>query len=324
MADNTKNNVAAISQSSGMKSTREILSRLFREKKLGALGLIIVVIFLLVGIFADLIATHEIYKQNFIYRLKGPSANAFLGTDQFGRDVFSRVVHGARISMIVGISASLLSVAVATFFGLILGYVGGWVDMIAQRFVDAVQAFPWLFLVITVMSLLGPGMIQVIIVLGVPWGIVNIRTVRSVVLSVKEEPYVEAARAAGASTPRILIRHIAPQIVAPMIVLFTISVGGNILAEAGVSFLGFGIPPPQPSWGSMLSLEGRKYMLESPLLAFWPGLCLAIVVFGVNMFGDALRDLLDPRLRGGAGRFDVTAPKVLGGFSDRIKSTKTN
>ena len=154
--------------------------------------------------------------------------------------------------------------------------------MIAQRFVDAVQAFPWLFLVITVMSLLGPGMIQVIIVLGVPWGIVNIRTVRSVVLSVKEEPYVEAARAAGASTPRILIRHIAPQIVAPMIVLFTISVGGNILAEAGVSFLGFGIPPPEPSWGSMLSLEGRKYMLESPLLAFWPGLCLAIVVFGVT------------------------------------------
>ena len=131
MADNTKNNVAAISQSSGMKSTREVLSRLFREKKLGALGLIIVVIFLLVGIFADLIATHEIYKQNFIYRLKGPSANAFLGTDQFGRDVFSRVVHGARISMIVGISASLLSVAVATFFGLILGYVGGWVDTVS-------------------------------------------------------------------------------------------------------------------------------------------------------------------------------------------------
>ena len=144
--------------------------------------------------------------------------------------------------------------------------------------------------------------------LGVPWGIINIRTVRSVVLSVKETPYVEAARATGASTLRILARHIAPQIVAPMIVLFTVSVGGNILAEASVSFLGFGIPPPQPSWGSMLSIEGRSYMLEAPLLAFWPGLCLAIVVFGINMFGDALRDLLDPRLRGGIGRFGAKAP----------------
>ena len=152
-------------------------------------------------------------------------------------------------------------------FGLLLGYWGGTVDLIAQRVVDAVQSFPWLFLVITVMSLLGPGIVQVIIVLGVPWGIVNIRTVRSVVLSVKETPYVEAARATGASTLRILARHIAPQIVAPMIVLFTVSVGGSIIGEASVSFLGFGIPPPQPSWGSMLSIEGRTYMLQAPLLA---------------------------------------------------------
>ncbi len=318
MADVTPNKTTAIARRSGTKMVRETLSRLFREKKLGAFGLVIVVVFLLVGIFADVLATHDIYKQNFIRRLEGPSADFPLGTDQFGRDVYSRVVQGARISMLVGISASLIAVAVATVFGLILGYVGGWVDMIAQRVVDAVQAFPWLFLVITVMSLLGPGIVQVIIVLGVPWGIVNIRTVRSVVLSVKEAPYVEAARAAGASTLRVLVRHIAPQIVAPMIVLFTISVGGSILAEAAVSFLGFGIPPPQPSWGSMLSLEGRKYMLENPLLAFWPGLCLAIVVFGVNMFGDALRDLLDPRLRGGLGRFDVVAPKAFGGITDKM------
>ena len=160
--------------------------------------------------------------------------------------------------MIVGVSASVVAVLVATVFGIILGYVGGWIDLIAQRFVDAVQAFPWLFLIITVMSLLGPGIWQVIIVLGVPWGIVNIRTVRSVVLSVKEAPYVESARAAGASTPRILVLHILPQIVPTMIVLFTISVGGNILAEAAVSFLGFGIPPPQPIWGGSLSMEGLK------------------------------------------------------------------
>ena len=312
MADAAPVKTKATARRSRTKRVRHMLIRLFREKKLGAAGLVIVVLFLLVGIFADVLATHGIYEQNIFRRLEAPSAEFPLGTDQFGRDVYSRVVKGARISMTVGIAASLVAVAVATVFGLVLGYVGGRVDLIAQRVVDAVQAFPWLFLVITVMSLLGPGIVQVIIVLGVPWGIVNIRTVRSVVLSVKEAPYVEAARAAGASTLRILVRHIAPQIVAPMIVLFTISVGGNILAEAAVSFLGFGIPPPQPSWGGMLSIEGRSYMLEAPWLAFWPGLFLALVVFGVNMFGDALRDLLDPRLRGGMGRFDVVTPKPLG------------
>jgi len=317
MTDNTPNTIPAYTQPSGIKIVGQILTRLFREKKLGAFGLIIVVVFLLIGIFADVLATHDIFDQNFLYRLKGPSTDFPLGTDQFGRDVYSRIVLGARISMIVGVSASVVAVLVATVFGIILGYVGGWIDLIAQRFVDAVQAFPWLFLIITVMSLLGPGIWQVIIVLGVPWGIVNIRTVRSVVLSVKEAPYVESARAAGASTPRILVLHILPQIVPTMIVLFTISVGGNILAEAAVSFLGFGIPPPQPSWGGMLSMEGRKYMLEAPLLAFWPGICLAIVVFGVNMFGDALRDLLDPRLRG-AGRIDVVTPKAFGGITNKM------
>ena len=312
MADAVSAKTKAAAQRARTNPVRQTLSRLFREKKLGAVGLVIVTVFLLVGIFADVLATHGIFEQNIFRRLEAPSVEYPLGTDQFGRDVYSRVVKGARISMLVGISASLVAVAVATVFGLVLGYVGGWVDLVAQRVVDAVQAFPWLFLVITVMSLLGPGILQVIIVLGVPWGIVNIRTVRSVVLSVKEAPYVEAARAAGASTLRILFRHIAPQIVAPMIVLFTISVGGNILAEAAVSFLGFGIPPPQPSWGGMLSLEGRSYMLEAPWLAFWPGLFLALVVFGVNMFGDALRDLLDPRLRGGIGRFDVVTPKLMG------------
>ena len=289
---------------------RQFFSRLFREKKLGALGLIIVLAFLLVGIFADVIATHGMLDHNLDRRLEGPSLDYPLGTDQYGRDQFSRIVHGARIAMIIGVAASAISVIVASVFGLLLGYWGGTVDLIAQRVVDAVQSFPWLFLVITVMSLLGPGIVQVIIVLGVPWGIVNIRTVRSVVLSVKETAYVEAARAVGCRTWRVLVRHVAPQIVAPMIVLFTVSLGGNVIGEASVSFLGFGIPPPQPSWGGMLSLEGRTYMLQAPLLAFWPGLCLAIVVYGINMFGDALRDLLDPRLRGGIGRFGAEAPRA--------------
>ena len=250
---------------------RQFFSRLFREKKLGALGLIIVLAFLLVGIFSDVIATHGMLDHNLDRRLEGPSLDFPLGTDQYGRDQFSRIVHGARISMIVGVAASAISVIVASVFGLLLGYWGGTVDLIAQRVVDAVQSFPWLFLVITVMSLLGPGIVQVIIiVLGVPWGIVNIRTVRSVVLSVKETAYVEAARAVGGRTWRVLVRHVAPQIMAPMIVLFTVSLGGNVIGEASVSFLGFGIPPPHPSWGGMLSLEGRTYLLQAPLLAFWP------------------------------------------------------
>ena len=236
-------------------SVREFFTRLFRERKLGAASLLVLLTFLLVGIFADYLAPHGMLDHDISRRLQGPSVEFPLGTDQFGRDQLSRIIFGARISMIVGVAASALSVVVATILGLISGYLGGRFDLIMQRFVDAVQSFPWLFLVLTIMSILGPGILQVIIVLGVPWGIVNIRTVRSVVLSIKENAYVEAARAIGARTGRILWQHIAPQIVAPIIVLFTVSLGGNIIGEATVSFLGFGIPPPTPSWGGMLSLE---------------------------------------------------------------------
>ena len=283
------------------KPFREFLSRLFREKPLGALGGIIVLVFLFVGIFADSLATHGMLQRNLKHRLEGPSAQFPLGTDQMGRDQYSRLVQGARISMIVGLASCAIALVIATTFGLISGYWGGKFDLILQRFVDAWLSLPALFILLTVMALMGPGIIQMISVLGAFWGIANIRTVRGVVLSAKQNLYVEAARATGARAPRVLLRHILPQIVAPIITVFTVALGGIILDEATISFLGFGIPPPQPSWGGMLSLEGRKYMESQPLLALFPGLCLAIVVYGVNMFGDALRDLLDPRLRG-AGR----------------------
>ena len=285
----------------GRKPFREFFSRLFREKPLGALGGIIVLVFLFVGIFADSLATHGMLQRNLKHRLEGPSFQFPLGTDQMGRDQYSRLVQGARISMIVGLASCAIALVIATTFGLISGYWGGKFDLILQRFVDAWLSLPALFILLTVMALLGPGMIQMISVLGAFWGIANIRTVRGVVLSAKENLYVEAARAIGVPNWRILLRHILPQIVAPIITVFTVALGGIILDEATISFLGFGIPPPQPSWGGMLSLEGRKYMESQPLLALFPGLCLAIVVYGVNMFGDALRDLLDPRLRG-AGR----------------------
>lgn len=274
------------------------LARLFREKKLGAIGLIIVVVFFLAGIFADVLAPYGIMEFSMANRMKGPMAGHWLGTDHFGRDLFSRIIYGARISMVVGLSACGILIVVATSLGLLSGYLGGLVDIIMQRFVDAWLSLPGLFIILTVMTILGPGMLQTIVVLGAFWGFGNIRTVRGVVLSAKGNTYVEAARAVGCPTWRILLTHILPQIWAPLIVVYTVALGGIIIGEAVISYLGFGIPPPQPSWGGMLSLEGQKYMLEQPGLAFWPGLALAIVIYGINMLGDAMRDLLDPRLRG--------------------------
>ena len=264
--------------------------------------MIIVLVFLLVGVFADVLAPYDIRERNLKHALEGPSAQFLLGTDHIGRDLLSRVIRGARISMIVGVGAVAIGIVIALFFGLLSGYWGGLFDLLVQRLVDAWLTFPWLFIVLTVMSLLGQGMVQMIVVLGAFMGIGNIRTVRGLVLSIRQNPYVEAARAVGCPTWKILFRHILPQVWPPTIVVFTVSLGAVILSESTISFLGFGIPPPQPSWGGMLSLEGRIYMEVAPLLALWPGLSLAIVVFGINMFGDALRDLLDPRLTGGAGR----------------------
>ena len=277
---------------------RTFFTRLFREKKLGAIGLIIVVVFLLAGIFADFLAPYGIMEFSMANRMKGPMAGHWLGTDHFGRDLFSRIIYGARISMVVGLSACGILILIATSLGLLSGYLGGLVDVVMQRFVDAWLSLPGLFIILTVMTILGPGMLQTIAVLGAFWGIGNIRTVRGVVLSAKGNTYVEAARAVGCATWQILLRHILPQIWAPLIVVYTVALGGIIIGEAVISYLGFGIPPPQPSWGGMLSLEGQKYMLEQPGLAFWPGLALAIVIYGINMLGDAMRDLLDPRLRG--------------------------
>ena len=288
---------------------RDFLLRLFRDKKIGATGLVIVLVFLIVGVFADVLAPYGMLDRQLANRLSPPSREFILGTDQFGRDLLSRIIYGAPISMIVGLGSSGLLVAISTLLGLLSGYLGGRFDLIVQRFVDAILSFPPLFIILTVMAVLRPGMVSIIVIIGTWWGIANTRTVRSVVLSVKESAYVEAARAIGCPMWRILWRHILPELVAPTIVIFTTSLGAAILMEATISFLGFGIPPPQPSWGGMLSLEGRQYMLQAPWLGLWPGVCVAVVVYGINMFGDAARDLLDPRLRGRTGRFGTSTVK---------------
>ena len=276
--------------------------RLWRERPVGALGGIIVLILILVSIFADVLAPYRPREINLPDILQGPSAAHLLGADHLGRDVLSRLIHGARISIFVGFAATTLNVVVAGLIGGTSGFLGGKPDLVVQRFVDAWMSFPGLLLLLTVMSITGRGILQLIAVLGIAGGIPASRVVRGAVIGVKENAYFQAAEVVGSSTWKTLVRHVLPNIAAPVIVIFSINIGAVIITEASLSFLGFGLPLQIPSWGGMLSREGRQYMEMAPRLALWPGLCLTIVVYSLNMFGDAVRDLLDPRLRGGGGR----------------------
>ena len=278
--------------------TWHFISRLFREKPLGALGGLVFLGFLFCGIFADILAPYGFNQINPVNRLKPPSWAFPFGTDNLGRDMLSRCLYGAQLSVIIGFCGAGLATLISVVLGIVTGYLGGKVDLIAQRFVDAWQSFPDLIVLIVVVSVVGPGMPQIIIALALLLGIAGSRIVRSAVVSVRENMYVHAAQSTGASTPRILWRHIFPNVLPPIIVLFTTRVGVVILIESALSFLGLGVPPPAPTWGGMLSGSGRSYMFQGPWLALAPGLCLTIVVYATNMFGDALRDLFDPRMRG--------------------------
>ncbi|MGD1040990.1 MAG: ABC transporter permease [Dehalococcoidales bacterium] len=281
----------------------ELVKRMIMEQPMGTVGAIITLILLFTGIFARWLAPYGMNDPHPLSALQGPTLTYWLGTDNIGRDLLSRLIYGARISMIVGLIASLLSVVISVILGILSAYIGGALDLIIQRFVDAVLSIPSLLLLMVVISLIGTGMWQVIFCLGISNGIGGSRMIRSLVIGIKSNLYVQAAVSVGAPTWKILVQHILPNIMAPIIIIFSMTVPSVILAEAGLSFLGFGIPPPAPSWGGMLSGSARTYKFKDPWMALWPGLALAIVVYGVNMFGDALRDLLDPRLRGGAGRY---------------------
>ena len=276
----------------------EFLARLWREKPLGAAGGIVFLVFLLCGIFADVLAPYGVNETNLAVRLQPPSLDYLLGTDHLGRDVLSRILMGAQLSMIVSFVAAGLATVLSLAIGVVSGYFGGRTDMVVQRGVDAWMTFPDLVLLIVIVSVVGPGIPQIVLVLGLLYGIAGSRIVRGAVVSVKENMYTHAAQSIGARTFHILRRHIVPNVMPVLIVLFTTRIGAVILTEAGLSFLGLGVPPPAPTWGSMLSGTGRTYMYLGPWLALAPGLCLTIVVYAINVYGDALRDLLDPRMRG--------------------------
>ena len=296
----------------------DFLMRLLKEKPLGTFCGMILLLLIFVAIFADVLAPYPYKEMHLIDRLQGPSAQYLLGTDQAGRDLLSRLIIGARISVLVGLAATVLNVVIAVLIGGTSGFLGGKLDLAVQRFVDAWMAFPGLLLLLTIMSIVGKGLPQIIVVLGVAGGIGGSRVIRSAVIAIKENDYFLAARAVGTPTSQILIRHVLPNIMAPLIIVFSINIGGVIIAEASLSFLGFGLPLEIPSWGAMLSREGRLYMEVAPRLALFPGLFLTITVYCFNMFGDALRDLLDPRLRGGEGSYGTAKVKRKRGFLSRL------
>ncbi|HEV8531865.1 MAG TPA: ABC transporter permease [Methylomirabilota bacterium] len=277
----------------------DVWIQLVRHKPLGTLGAVIVIVMLGGAVLADVITPYGFAETNLRERFAPISREHWLGADPLGRDLLTRLLYGARVSLYVGFGAVSLGCLIATFVGIGSAYFGGRVDLLLQRAVDAWMAFPPLLLLMSIMSLVGPGAWNITIVLGTAFGIQNSRIVRSMALSIKENTYIEGARAAGAGHVRITAGHILPNVLPTIIVVATTGLSTVILTEASLSFLGLGVPPPYPTWGGMLSLAGLDHMYRAPGLAIWPAVALSLAVFGFNMLGDALRDLLDPRLKGG-------------------------
>jgi peptide/nickel transport system permease protein len=268
-----------------------------RRYPLGAVGAAIVLIFLFTALFADFIAPTDPTATNAKFSLARPSSMFLLGADFMGRDMFSRIVHGARISLAVGAGAMGLGSLLGITIGLTSGYIGGWVDLALQRLMDMMQALPLLVMAIIMAAALGPSLRNTIFAIAIPLVPSVARVVRSSTLSLREQPFIEAARAVGMGEARIALRHVLPNTLAPLIVLATAQLGSAILVEASLSFLGLGVPEPHPSWGRMLSESAAEYVRTAPWLVIWPGVAISLTVFGTNLLGDALRDILDPRQR---------------------------
>jgi peptide/nickel transport system permease protein len=279
-----------------INETRRIL-RVLVGRQIVVFGLIIIGITIIAAIFAPLLAPYDPNKPDLEVALQGPSRQHLLGTDTLGRDTLSRIIYGTRASLIVGIGSVGVAAVVGIILGLVAGYYGGFVYMVIMRFMDSLMAFPMMLLALVIAALLGGGILNIVIAIGVGMTAGYARMMCGQVLSVRVNDYVVAERSIGASNSRIMFGHILPNCVQPLIVMMTMMLGGAILAEAGLSFLGIGIKPPDAAWGAMVN-TGYKYVLNDPLLSFIPGVAIMLVVFSFNMVGDGLRDALDPKLRG--------------------------
>jgi peptide/nickel transport system permease protein len=271
-------------------------ARRLRRDHAAVAGLIIILALIAIAIAAPSITPYDPNDQSFRIKLKPPSAEHWLGTDEFGRDVFSRILIGTRVALFVGIVPVIVALVIGVTLGLAAGYYGKSIDQVIMRLIDILLAFPWLLLAIGIMAVLGPGINNVVIAVAIVYIPAFARIVRGSVLSIKEKEYVEAARAMGQPNPRIITRHVLSNAWAPIIVLATLSIGQAIIYAAGLSFIGLGTQPPNADWGVMLS-SGREYLRDAPWLGFFPGLAILITVLAFNLFGDGLRDALDPRMQ---------------------------
>ena len=296
MSDNTISASALIDAAQHISEWRRFC-RVFLGRKLVVFGLTIIVLFVLIAIFASLIAPYPANTPDLASALQGPSSKHWLGTDAMGRDTLSRIIYGSQTSLKIGLIVVTFACLSGIILGTIAGYYGGWTHSVIMRLIDALMSFPMILLAMVITALMGSGMRNVIIALSVAMMPTYARVMCAQVLSIKENDYVTASRSIGASNLRIMLRHTIPNCFPPLIVLVTMMLGGVILVEAGLSFLGIGIKPPTPTWGNMIN-DGRLYLLTLPILSFAPGFALMSLIFAFNMVGDGLRDALDPRLRG--------------------------
>jgi len=288
---------SALTESPPRASAWKHILKTFVSRKVVILGLVIILVTVITAIFAPLLAP---YDPNLAYvdnRLLKPSSQHILGTDSLGRDTLSRIMYGSRTSLIIGISALLIGSLIGMTLGLIAGYFGGFAHLIIMRFIDSLMSFPLILLALILAMLLGQGMRNIILALGIGLTSTYARLMCAQVLSVKENDYITAARSIGSRNLRIMLAHVLPNCFPPLIVMVTLMLGSTILAEASLSFIGISIPPPTPAWGAMVN-DGYRYILTNPMLSFAPGLAIMLLVFAFNMVGDGLRDALDPKLRG--------------------------
>jgi peptide/nickel transport system permease protein len=274
-----------------------VVLELMRRKPLGAAGAIIVIVMILTAAFADFVTPYDPVANSFADMTKAPGWVHWLGTDQFGRDMLARIIYGARTALFVGFTSALVGGAVGLVLGVGSAYFGGRIDLMFQRVMDIFMAFPLIIMALAVVSIFGTGAQNVIIAITIPFIPRCARVVRSSALAIREVPYIDAARANGFSHSRIILRHMVPNVMAPFLIMITAFVGQAILLEASLSYLGLGVQEPTPAWGLMLQGGAEEYALTAPWMAIFPGLAITLAVFGFNLFGDAVRDVLDPRMR---------------------------